>query len=52
MGRARQYTPEEIAEIRDLYRRWKAVRTERTRYTKSKGMRPHHFNRIGRKVQA
>lgn len=49
MGRARQYTAEEIAQIRDIYRRWKQVRIERIRFTKEKGMRPHHFNRIGKK---
>ncbi|MEY4471870.1 MAG: hypothetical protein RL671_174 [Pseudomonadota bacterium] len=47
MGKAREYTAAEIAEIREIYARWKAIRLERIRFTKSRGLRPDQFNRVG-----
>jgi hypothetical protein len=50
MAAYRPYTAEEVLAIREMYQRWEAVRIERIRFTKSRGMRPDQFNRIGRGV--
>jgi hypothetical protein len=48
MSAYRPYTVEDIIAIREMYKRWEAVRIERIRFTKERGLRPDQFNRIGK----
>ena len=47
-GLKSRLTAEEIMAIREMYKRWEAIRLERIRFTKSRGLRPGQFNRIGK----
>ena len=46
-GRPSRFTAEEIERIRDVHRRWNAVRLERIRITKELGMKTDTFNKVG-----